>query len=342
MLEIIAEIGINHDGSVDKAAEMINAARSAGATTVKFQMYHVDELMVPGAPIAEYMTGDSFNQIANKYALTVEEMDYLMSVAHQKQMKFLASPFDVQSVADLVALGVNRIKIPSGELTNPLMLEACAMTRLPLIVSTGMATMEEVCSSVDYLSAQQSGPLTLLHCTSAYPARPEDLNLRVIRTMQQLFSCPIGYSDHSLGSDAAIAAAALGATVIEKHFTTGGEGPDHVASMKPEAFLEMVNSLMGVDKMLGNGIKIPAESEADTSRVAKKSIVAKKNMVGGMILKREHLTTKRPCTGIPASELSRVVGQRLTHTIFKDHILTEEDIECTSLFQRLRDRILGV
>jgi len=322
---IIAEIGVNHNGSITLAMEMIVAAKNAGADIVKFQTYKANEVMTDQTPLAAYMdqSDKSFLDLARRLELTYDETLDLQRFAIDQKIEFLSSPFDVESCKFLGSIGMRRLKIPSGETVNPFVLSAAAATGLPLILSTGMATLDDIHRSMNYLKRLNSGPITLLHCTTQYPAEPQFSNLLAMATMEKEFRVPIGYSDHTEGIEISLAAAALGATVIEKHFTLDRNlpGPDQKSSLEPIDFKALVNGVRNIDVALGNGQKQPWPAELEVARVARKSVVTVRNLSKGHIISIVDLTAKRPGTGIPAMDADKVVGRRLIADVAQDTLL---------------------
>lgn len=327
---IIAEAGVNHNGEMDLAFKLIDAAVEAGVDVVKFQTYIADEVMTDQTPLADYMGDEEANflDLARKLELSLNETLDLKAYAEGNGIEFLSSPFDVPSVYALQKIGLTELKIPSGETVNPFVLKAAAETKLPLIVSTGMCDLDEVRWAVDFLEAHKSGPVTLLHCTTQYPANPENLNLRAMKTLATEFGLPVGYSDHSVGIEVSIAAATMGATVIEKHFTLDKSlpGPDHEASLEPDELKAMVDGIRKVNNSMGTGFKKPFSIEVEVAKVARKSLVLKRDCEVGEVIDENSVTAKRPGTGIPAIAFESFVGRKLARPLPKDHILSEEDL----------------
>lgn len=316
---VIAEAGVNHNGDIRIALKLCDAAREAGADAVKFQTFRAEDLVVRGAPTAMYQarqTGDS-NQYLMLQRLELSEQQHRIINQHCKAIgiEFFSTPFSIAAMDMLVGLGVKRLKLSSGELTHRALVEHAAATQLPLLVSTGMATMDEIREALEWITGAR-GHLTdvvVLHCTSAYPASDESLNLRALQSMAADLAIPTGYSDHSLGIEAALAAVTLGAVVIEKHLTLdrGMPGPDHSASLEPEEFARMVSGIRRVSAMLGDGIKSPLPEELDTARVARRSIVAACDIKAGELLCPAHLLCRRPATGIAPRHMLDVVGRKI-------------------------------
>jgi N,N'-diacetyllegionaminate synthase len=327
---VIAEAGVNHNGSLDLAFQLVEAARAAGADAVKFQTFRAEDVVTPSAVTADYQrsnTGET-NQFEMIKKLELDEEAHRRLALHcaAQGIEFFSTPFSEEAVAMLVRQGVRRLKLPSGEITNRRLLECAADTGLPLLMSSGMATLDEVERAVQWIAARwraagRSAPnatnLTLLHCTSAYPAPPSSLNLRAIATMAGATGLPVGYSDHSEGVEAAVAAVALGATVIEKHLTLDKAlpGPDHCASSDPAEFAAMVKGIRGVEAMLGDGIKRPQPIEGNTRDVARRSLVVIRDLARGHLLCDSDLALRRPGTGIQPEHWDQVVGRRLGQDI---------------------------
>jgi N,N'-diacetyllegionaminate synthase len=327
---VIAEIGVNHNGDIQLAKEMIAAAKDTGVDVVKFQTYKAEEVMTDQTPLASYMKdGDrNFLELARRLELTFDDTLALQAYAQSLGIEFLSSPFDVPSCEFLGTIGMRRLKIPSGETVNPFLLRAAAATRLPLIVSTGMATLAEVRRSLEYLKRHESGPVTLLHCTTQYPAEPQYSNLRAMGTMAREFALPVGYSDHTPGIEISLAAVALGASVIEKHFTLDKNlpGPDQAASLEPHEFRALVSGIRNINTALGHGEKRPWPVELEVAKVARKSLVATRALPKGHRLSDVDLTAKRPGTGIPAMDAEQVVGRTLRRDVTANALLQWDDL----------------
>lgn len=328
---VIAEIGVNHNGDIELAKEMIAAAKEACVDVVKFQTYTAEEVMTEQTPLTAYMKGASdknFLELARRLELTFDQTLMLQEYAKQRGVEFLSSPFDVPSCEFLSTIGMTRLKIPSGETVNPFLLRAAAATKLPLIVSTGMATLAEVARSLEFLERHQSGPVTLLHCTSQYPAEPRFCNLRAMSTMAAAFHLPVGYSDHTPGIEISLAAVALGATVIEKHFTLDRKlpGPDQAASLEPHELRALVDGIRSIEVALGDGRKRPYPPEIEVAKVGRKSVVAARPLERGHILVESDLAAKRPGTGIPAMDIDQVTGRTLAHDVERDALIQWTDL----------------
>jgi len=329
---IIAEAGVNHNGSVELAKKLIDAAKDAGADAVKFQTFKAESVVVKDAQKAEYQketTGEgSQYEMIKKLELAEEDFRELADYAEKKDIMFLSSPFDKESVDLLYELDVPAFKVGSGEITNFPLLRYIAKKRKPIILSTGMSTLGEIEEALDVIRSEGVEDIILLHCVSNYPARIEDVNLRAMGTLKQAFKLPVGFSDHTLGITAPIAAVALGACVIEKHFTLDRNlpGPDHKASLEPDELKEMVKAIREVEKALGNGIKKPTKEEEKIKKVARRSIVAKVDISKGAIITEDMLDVKRPGTGIEPKYLKFIIGRKAKEDIKKDDVIRFEMI----------------
>jgi N,N'-diacetyllegionaminate synthase len=313
---VIAEAGVNHNGDVSRALQMIDVAKKSGVDAVKFQAFQPEELVAAGTATAAYQaanTGlDDQLELLRRVALTREQFAVLAHHCAEVGVEFLCTAFDVEFVQALAAMGMRRVKVASGELTNNPALRRFAALKLPVVLSTGMATLEEVESAVAVLRQAGSDDITLLHCTSLYPAPNEVINLKAIATMRAHFKMPVGYSDHSLGDHVAIAAVALGACVIEKHFTLDRAlpGPDHKASLEPDELKAFVDKLHSTAAALGDGIKKPVPGERETAMLVRRSWHATRPLKGGTVLTAGDVTLKRPASGLsPAHDL---IGRTLS------------------------------
>lgn len=313
---IIAEAGVNHNGSLDNAKRMVECAAEAGADAIKFQTFKAETLVCKNAQKAEYQketTGNEESQLEmlKKLELTEEEYEELKRYCGEKHIMFLSTPFDLDSLRYLNEIGIEIIKIPSGEITNYPYLREIGKLRKPIIMSTGMSTMAEVEEAVEVLQINGARDITLLHCNTQYPTPYGDVNLRAMLALKDKFHTEVGYSDHTLGVEVPIAATAMGATVIEKHFTLnrGMEGPDHKASLEPDELKCMIRSIRNVEQAMGTGIKEPTNSEYKNILVARKSIVARKQIQAGEIFTEENITTKRPGDGMSPMRWNEVIGK---------------------------------
>ncbi len=331
---IIAEAGVNHNGDVELAKRMIEIAARSGADAVKFQTFKADQLVTPYAPKAEYQkqtteSGESQLEMLRRLELSAEAHRELMDYCRQRDILFMSSPFDEESADFLAGLSVEVFKIPSGEITNLPFLERMARKGKPMIVSTGMSSLTEVETAVDTIRKAGNRDLVLLHCVSNYPADPRDANLRAMHTMTAKFDVPVGYSDHTPGIEVALAAVALGACVIEKHFTLDrtSRGPDHQASLEADALVTLITGIRTVEAALGHGCKEPVDSERQTAAVARKSLVAARDIPVGSTLTEELIAIKRPGTGLPPSMLAQVVGRVAKRSIPTGMLLTLEMLQ---------------
>jgi len=313
---VIAEAGVNHDGDLEKAIRLVDIAAGAGADAVKFQTFSAERLVAASAPKAEYQkrgTSPAESQLAmlQRLELAPGAHHTLRAHAEARGIEFMSTPFDERCADFLLELGVKRFKVSSGDLTNLPFIRHLATTGLPVILSTGMATLGEVERAIDAFHGAGGDGLSILHCTSNYPAAPQDVNLRAMQTLARAFGLPTGYSDHSLGIEIPIAAVALGARIIEKHFTidTSAPGPDHAASLTPGQLADMVRGIRIVERALGDGIKRPRATEREVAAVARKSIFADTAIPAGTRILRSHLTMRRPGTGLGAELLELVVGR---------------------------------
>jgi len=325
---IIAEAGVNHNGDFETAKRLVLAAKEAGADIVKFQTANVDSLVSEYAEMADYQkknTGkvESQREMLQKILLSYNEFLKLSDFCEKIGIKFLSTPFDIESIRFLLDLGVDVWKVPSGEITNYPYLVEIARTGLPIILSTGMSTLDEVGEAIEVLQENECGKITLLHCTTEYPAPYRHVNLNAMATLRESFGLDIGYSDHTLGIDIPIAAVALGAVIIEKHFTLSREmeGPDHKASLEPDELKMMVQSIRKLEKALGNGLKQPTDVEKKNAMAARKSIIAGKEIQKGEYLTEENLTTKRPGTGISPMKWNEILGTVAIRDFKKDELI---------------------
>ncbi|MFZ0338510.1 MAG: N-acetylneuraminate synthase [Terracidiphilus sp.] len=330
---IIAEAGVNHNGSVDLALQLVEAAKDCGADAVKFQTFRAARIASRSAAKAHYQerqTGnaESHFEMLRRLELDAEAHRRLIDRCRKIDVEFLSSPFDEESVDLLDALGVSQFKAPSGEVTNLPLLRHIASKSRPVILSTGMATLGEVEEAVLALQAVGTAPITLLHCVTEYPAPYSEINLRAMETLRAAFRLPVGYSDHTEGIEIAVAAVAMGAQVIEKHFTIDRSlpGPDHAASLEPAELKRMVTAIRNVESALGNGVKGPAPCEIPNISVARKSLIATRNLSAGHRLRAEDITIKRPGTGISPKFLQVLVGHTLRTGVKEDEVIRWNDL----------------
>ncbi len=324
---IIAEAGVNHNGSMEIARRLIDVAKEAGADAVKFQTFKAEKLASYFTGMAEYQrknlgVGEKQLEMLKKLELRFEDFRSLKEYCEKKDIVFLSSPFDVDSAKFLKALGMDVFKIPSGEITDYPLLKEIGGYASKVIVSTGMADLGDIEDALDVLieSGTKRENITVLHCNSEYPTPFEDVNLKAMLTIKEAFKINVGYSDHTLGIEVPIAAVALGATVIEKHFTLDRNlpGPDHKASLEPDELRAMVKAIRNIEKALGNGIKKPSQSEAKNISIVRKCIVAKRDIKKGEVFTEENLTTKRSGGVISAMRWREVLGKKAPKFIKRD------------------------
>lgn len=325
---IIAEAGVNHNGSLDMAKKLVDAAVEAGADAVKFQCFKAEKLVSKYASKAEYQketTGEQESQLQmiKKLELGYEEHRELKDYCIRKNIDFLSSPFDLESIGLLDSLGMEVFKIPSGEIENLPYLRKIGSLKKKVILSSGMSTLSDIEYALGILRESGAEDITVLHCNTEYPTPMEDVNLRAMITIREAFKVRVGYSDHTLGMEIPIAAVALGAEVIEKHFTLDKtlEGPDHRCSLEPWELKEMVRAIRNVEKALGSGIKSPSKSERKNMSVARKSLVAGRAILKGEVLGEANLAIKRPGTGISPKYWSLVAGRRADKNYEEDELI---------------------
>lgn len=315
---IIAEAGVNHNGSLALAKQLVDVAAHCGADAVKFQTFKAENLVTKTAKQAEYQTantGKQESQFDMLKRLELSEADHHELVAHcrKNQIEFMSTPFDLQSIHFLNQLGVERFKIPSGEITNYPYLKMVGAYNKEIVLSTGMATLSDIEAALNLLmdSGTDKHKITILHATTDYPTQMQDVNLTAMQTIAQAFKVKVGYSDHTPGIEVPTAAVALGATIIEKHFTLDKNlpGPDHKASLDPDELKAMVKAIRNIEIALGDGIKRPSASEQKNRQVARKSLVALTDIKKGETFSEQNLTVKRPGLGISPMRWNEVIGQ---------------------------------
>jgi N,N'-diacetyllegionaminate synthase len=332
---IIAEAGVNHNGKLDLAFRLCDAAKEAGADVVKFQTWKTENIVTKTASLASYQENNLSESNINQFQMLKElELSYdnfklIKNYCDKIGIQFLSTPDEEESLKFLTGLGVDYLKIGSGEINNISYLRTIGSTRLPVILSTGMSTLGDVERAFNTLIASGTPDITLLHCTTNYPCPMEEVNLRAMLTLKEAFKCKVGYSDHTLGIEIPIAAVALGAEILEKHFTLDKsmEGPDHKASLNPAELKEMVKAIRSIEIAMGTGIKMPNKSEQEISRVVLKRIVAKSKIRKGDILSSGNLTAKRSSFGISSTYWDLVEG----NVAFRDFEI-DEAIELISNF----------
>ncbi len=327
---IIAEAGVNHNGSIDTAKEMIDVAAEAGADYVKFQTFKAETLVTKSAEKAEYQKSvtdksDTHYNMLKKLELNKSAHFELINYCAQKNIQFLSTPFDIESINLLSELDIPLYKIPSGEITNLPYLRHIGGLGRSVIISTGMATLDEIRGAMDVMidAGLDKNDLTILHCNTEYPTPISDVNLKALLTIRDELEVKVGYSDHTLGIEVPIAAVAMGATVIEKHFTLDRTlpGPDHAASLEPDELKAMVSAIRNIEKAMGSGVKKPSHSETNNIVVVRKSIIAKKDIKKGEKFSEENLTVKRPGSGISPMEWDNVIGQVSNHDYNMDDLI---------------------
>jgi N,N'-diacetyllegionaminate synthase len=325
---VIAEAGVNHNGNIEIAQKLINAAKNSDADAVKFQTFKAEKVMSKFAQMADYQkvnTGIDETQLEmiKKLELSYNDFVYLKEYCDKLDIEFMSTPFDYDSIDFLNELDVQHWKIPSGEITNLPYLIKIAKLHKPVILSTGMSTMEDIQAALSILRENGAGDITVLHCTTEYPAPFEDVNLNAMNTIKKDFNIPVGYSDHTKGIEVPIAAVALGAIIIEKHFTLDRtmEGPDHKASLEPDEFKAMVSAIRNVEASLGSGVKKPAPSEQKNMTIARKSIVANCKIKKGEVFTENNITVKRPGNGISPMKWFEVIGQVAIRDFEEDELI---------------------
>ncbi|MCF6365362.1 MAG: N-acetylneuraminate synthase [Bacteroidales bacterium] len=335
MITIIAEAGVNHNGDIETAKKLIDAAANAGVDYVKFQTFKAEQTVSKLAPKAEYQTENTNNKESQFDMIKKLELDkatHIELIKHckKREIKFLSTAFDLDSIYTLKELGIGIWKIPSGEITNLPYLRKIGQQQQKIIMSTGMANLGEIEDALSVL--EKAGTLrddiTVLHCNTEYPTPMQDVNLNAMITIKNAFKVNVGYSDHTLGIEIPIAASAMGATVIEKHFTLDKtmEGPDHKASLEPDELTAMVSAIRNVEKAMGNGIKKTSPSEEKNKAIARKSIVASKNIKKGEILNDNNITVKRPGTGISPMLWNNIIGRKINRDFNEDELINWEDL----------------
>jgi N,N'-diacetyllegionaminate synthase len=327
---IIAEAGVNHNGDIELAKKLIDVAADAGADLVKFQTFSADRLVTQSALKAEYQALvtdkiESQHEMLRKLELTESMHHELINHCANREIGFFSTGFDIESINFLASLGQELFKIPSGEITNLPFLQHIGGLGKKVLLSTGMSNMHEVAAALNALelAGTHKNRITVLHCTSAYPAEISDVNLRAMLSIQDEFGVEVGYSDHTLGIEVAIAAVALGAKVIEKHFTLDRNmtGPDHKASLEPDELIRMVVGIRSIEKALGDGNKVITQNEIQNRDVARKSIVASRDIEAGEVFTENNLTAKRPGTGISPMKWDEVIGTKAKQSYVKDDLI---------------------
>lgn len=338
---IIAEAGVNHNGSEELALELVDVAARCGADAVKFQTFTAEKLVRPGAEKAEYQkretgSGDQFDML-KQLEMSEELHRKLVRRCAERNIAFMSTPFDEEAADFLVSLGMQRIKVPSGEITNHPFLEYLAAKNVPMIISTGMADLQEVEEAVEVVRAARArhgfqAPLdeflSILHCTSNYPASVDDVNLRAMQTIGTAIGMPVGYSDHTAGVAISAAAVAMGATIIEKHFTLDKHlpGPDHKASLEPDELALMIRHIRDIEQALGSAIKAPMPNELPVRALVRRSLTTIVPVKKGQTLAREHVALLRPGNGIAPKDLARALGKSAARDLDAGTTLTWSDL----------------
>ena len=328
---IIAEAGVNHNGDINLAKQLIDIASESGADAVKFQTFTAESLVTKDVSKAEYQKETTGSEDSNQFQmlkkLELGKNDHLLlkKYAEEKGLMFLSTPFDSKSSDFLESLGIDAYKIPSGEVTNLPFLKHVAKKGKPMILSTGMSTLEEVTRAVKTMTDAGNRNIILLHCVTSYPTPDSEANIKAMLELQKTGVEIVGYSDHTMGIYAPLAAVALGAKVIEKHFTLDRnmEGPDHQASLEPGELKEMVTGIRTIEKMLGSGIKTPSPCEKGNISIIRKRIVAARDISAGELLSKENLALKRSSAGLEPSEFENLFGKKTKQDIKKDEPITE-------------------
>lgn len=325
---IIAEAGVNHNGDLKLAKKLVDAAQKAGADAVKFQTFKAEYLVSKATQKADYQkqateSDESQLEMLKKLELSFDDFTELKKYCMEKGIVFLSTPFDSESIDFLESLEMPIYKIPSGEITNLPYLMKIAQTGKPVIISTGMSDLEEIGLALEVLRENGAGTITVLHCNTQYPTPLEDANLKAMLTLKEHFGLAVGYSDHTLGIEVSLAAIALGAKVIEKHFTLDKnmEGPDHKSSLDPQELQVLVTSIRNIEVALGDGIKRVTKSEHPNQEAARKSIVAKRNIVQDEQFTVDNLTTKRPGHGISPVKWFEILGSKATRDFSVDELI---------------------
>ena len=328
---IIAEAGVNHDGSLERALEMVKVAAKAGADAIKFQTFCAEKLVTRDAVKAEYQQkatcyNETQFQMLKKLELTVDAHRALIACCEDYKIQFLSTPFDLEAIDLLVNLGLSTWKIPSGEITNLPYLRKIGGLRQDIILSTGMADLDEIGAALKVLESvgASRSKITILHCNTEYPTPINDVNLRAMWAIANTYpGVQIGYSDHTLGIEVPIAAVVMGAVAIEKHFTLDkkSSGPDHSTSLNPGELFEMVSAIRNIELALGDGIKRPSSSEMKNKAIARKSIVAARDIYAGELLTEQNLTVKRPGTGINPMQWDEIIGKRASKDYRQDDLI---------------------
>lgn len=330
---IIAEAGVNHNGSLRIAKQMVDAAKQAGCDCIKFQTFNTDKIVTRQAQKAEYQienTHDSSSQyeMLKKLELSYQDFKILKDYCEEQKIDFLSTPFDEEAVELLEQLGVSQYKISSGEITNKPLIQCIAKNNKRVLMSTGMSDLKEVSEAISWIHQMGNKDIVLFHCTSNYPAPFSEVNMNSMLTLKNEFALPVGYSDHTEGNEISYMAVALGAVMIEKHFTLDRnmDGPDHKASLEPHELKQLCEGIRNIEKAFGDGVKAPAESEIGTLKAARKSLVFADDFMAGHLINRQDIVCKRPGTGIAPKYVECFLGKRIIRDCKKDELVSYEDI----------------
>jgi len=329
----IAEAGINHDGSLEKAKKMIDAAASSGADYCKFQSFKAKKLVTPTALTSSYIDtgskkGESFRDLLKRLELSEKDHYELLDYCKQKNIKFLSTAFDQVSHDFLLKLGIDLVKVASGNLTNIPLLKHQASSGLPMFVSTGMATLGDIEEAIEAITKAGNNNILLFHCISWYPSEIKNTNLNYMKTLKSAFGYPVGYSDHTLGINMTIAARAMGAVSLEKHFTLDSSefGPDHAASIEPNEMHKMIDAIREVELGLGSTVRSFDDKEVNQRNVHRTSLVVNNNILKGDLFTKDNLTIKRPGIGIKPKYYNDILGKKASKDLISEEILSWEDI----------------
>lgn len=325
---IIAEAGVNHNGSLENAKKMIDIAQEVGVDIIKFQTFKAENLVCKNAEKAEYQKNTTSNkesqfEMLKKLEINREMHKELIKYCKDKNVQFLSTPFDLESIDLLNELGIEIFKIPSGEITNYPYLKKIGMLKKKVILSTGMSYLKEIEEALKVLKENGANDITVLHCNTEYPTPMCDVNLNAMNVINEKLNVEVGYSDHTIGIEVPIAAAAMGAKIIEKHFTLDKnmEGPDHKASLNPDELKVMVSAIRNIEIAMGNNVKIPSKSESRNLNIVRKSIVANKTIKRGEEFTEENLTCKRPGNGVNPMKWNEVLGKIAKKDYFEDELI---------------------
>lgn len=330
---VIAEIGVNHNGDINLAQQLIQSAKDSGADAVKFQTFSAEKLVTHSTPKVKYQETNTPNfkshyDMLKNLELSNSDHNFIKKYCEKLNIDFLSTPYDIDSAKFLLELNVSFFKTASADLVDLPLHKYISSTKMPCAISVGMSTMEEVKNTLKIYEEAGNNNIVLLHCVSNYPCSDESLNMKVIQNLKESFGMPIGYSDHSIGCEAAIMAVTMGACIVEKHFTIDKnlQGPDHKASATPNEFLQLVKSVRRAEIMLGSSEKKVQKEEQQMSQVSRKSIVMRNSMKSGDEIKLVNLELKRPGTGLMAKEINLLVGKKLNKDLKKNDLITFEDI----------------